>query len=197
MTFLFMIKQQKLVALHQKIKQCQKCSLHKTAFQAVPGEGDVDARIMFIGEAPGRHEDESGRPFVGRAGKLLTQLIESIGIRREDVFITSVVKHRPPKNRAPKSVELKTCKHWLDEQLAIIQPKIIVPLGRFGMKYFLPDIAISQAHGKVFPQKDWWVFPVYHPAYGLRGTRALNALKDDFQALKRVILKRDIKIQGY
>ena len=185
-----MTKQQKLQLLHIAINQCKDCPLYETAIHAVPGEGDVDARLMFIGEAPGRNEDESGRPFVGRAGKLLTALIESIDLKREAVFITSVIKHQPPKNRPPKSDELRSCKHWLDKQLAIIQPKIIIPLGRFALEYFLPQMTITETHGRIFEQNKWFVFPVYHPAYGLRGTGALNALYDDFVKLKRVILEK-------
>ena len=185
-----MIKLEKLKRLHEQIKHCQQCELFKTATNTVPGEGNVDAKLMFVGEAPGRNEDMTGRPFIGRAGKLLTELLLSIGLTREEVFITSVVKHRPPKNRAPKPIEVKTCKHWLDEQLAIIQPKVIVPLGRFGMEYFLPHETITSAHGKIFKQNKWIIFPVYHPAYGLRGTRALKAIRDDFEKLKGVLLKQ-------
>lgn len=147
---------------------------------------------MFVGEAPGRTEDETGRPFVGRAGKLLTQLIASLGLTREQVFITSVIKHRPPKNRPPKPKEIEMCKDWLDAQLAIIQPKVVVPLGRFGMEYFLPGETISHVHGKMTVQAKWIVFPIYHPAYGLRGNRALAAIKDDFLKLKEVLLERKL-----
>lgn len=175
--------------LHNQIANCRNCSLYKTAIHAVPGEGNLDADIMFVGEAPGRQEDETGRPFIGRAGKLLTELLKSIGLTREEVYITSIIKHRPPKNRAPKTREIRACKHWLDLQLEIIRPKLIVPLGRFGMEYFLPDERIVGAHGKLFTQKKWQVFPVYHPAYGLRGTKALAALQDDFKVLKGVIYK--------
>ncbi len=187
-----MSKREKLLQLQQQIIHCQRCPLYATATHAVPGEGAVNAAIMFVGEAPGRTEDETGRPFVGRAGKLLTQLLTSIGIAREAVFITSVIKHRPPKNRPPKPAEIVACKHWLDEQLTIIAPKIIVPLGRFGMEHFLPNQTITAVHGRLIQQKKYAVFPVYHPAYGLRGTRALAALKDDFQKLKRVLLEYKI-----
>ncbi len=183
----------KLTKLHDLINYCQRCPLFAAATHAVPGEGPVTAKLMFVGEAPGRVEDETGKPFVGRAGKLLTQLLAEIGIKREDVFITSVVKHRPPKNRAPKPAEVRMCKHWLDEQLNLVQPKIIVPLGRFGMEHFLPAETITNAHGKLFPQKKWLIFPVYHPAYGLRSTRATQAIRDDFQKLKGVLLKHKIK----
>ncbi|RJR16297.1 uracil-DNA glycosylase [Candidatus Microgenomates bacterium] len=187
-----MSKAEKLAKLAKLIETCTRCPLYKDAIHAVPGEGDPDARVLFVGEAPGRNEDETGRPFVGRAGKLLTSLLESTGIKRESVFITSVIKHRPPKNRQPKPNEIKACADWLDKQLAIIKPKVIVPLGRFGMEHFLPGETITNAHGKVFEKPDWIVFPVYHPAYGLRGNRALAALKDDFLELKRVLLKEKI-----
>ncbi len=183
---------QKIEQLARLIQRCKRCPLYKTATHAVPGEGNPDANIMFVGEAPGRNEDETGKPFVGRAGKLLTTLLKEIGIKREDVFITSVVKHRPPKNRPPKPMEVKICKDWLDQQLAIIKPKLIVPLGRFGMEYFLPGETITSAHGKVFTQPEWLVFPVYHPAYGLRSTRALAAIRGDFQKLKIVLLKEKL-----
>lgn len=182
-----MNNKQQLQMLHRQINECQRCPLFKTAVHAVPGEGAVDAQIMFVGEAPGRNEDETGRPFVGRAGKLLTELIESLGVKRKDVFITSVIKHRPPKNRAPKTPEVVACRHWLDKQLAIIKPQLIVPLGRFGMEYFLPDATITTVHGTLIRQNKWYLFPVYHPAYGLRGTRALQALKADFVQLKKVV----------
>ena len=181
-----------LAQLAKLIDRCQRCPLYETATNAVAGAGPVNAKLMFVGEAPGRNEDLTGKPFVGRAGKLLTQLIESIGLARENVFITSVVKHRPPKNRPPRPLEVTACKHWLDKQLAIIAPKLIVPLGRFGMEYFLPGETITNAHGNVFKQTKWLVFPVYHPAYGLRSTRALTAIRQDFKALKAVLLKERI-----
>lgn len=187
-----MSKAEKLERLAKLIETCTRCPLYEDAIHAVPGEGDPDAQILFVGEAPGRNEDETGRPFVGRAGKLLTTLLVSIGLTRESVFITSVIKHRPPKNRPPKPNEIKACAGWMDKQLAIIEPKIIVPLGRFGMEHFLPGETITNTHGKVYKRSDWAVFPVYHPAYGLRGNRALAALKDDFQSLKRVLLEEKI-----
>jgi len=189
-----MNSQSKINNLHNLITNCQRCPLYKTATSAVPGEGEVNAKLMFVGEAPGRNEDETGKPFVGRAGKLLTLLLSEIGIKREEVFITSVIKHRPPKNRAPKPLEVKICKHWLDLQLGLIKPKIIVPLGRFGMEHFLPKETITAAHGKIFPQKNWLIFPVYHPAYGLRSTKARAAIRADFLKLKGVLLNHKIKV---
>lgn len=179
-----------LTQLHQEIENCTRCPLYKDATFAVPGEGPAGAQIMFVGEAPGRYEDTTGRPFVGRAGQLLTTLIEATGLKRNEVFITSIVKHRPPRNRAPTPRETHACKYWLDKQLDIIKPKLIVTLGRFGMEYFLPREKITQVHGKIYRLNGSYLFPVYHPAYGLRGTRALRALKDDFRKLKEVILKK-------
>lgn len=174
--------------LNKQINNCKRCPLYKLAKNAVPGEGNPKAKIMFVGEAPGRMEDETGRPFVGRAGKLLDQLLESINIKRESVFITSVVKHRPPKNRQPKVPEIKKCSYWLKEQLVVIKPKLIVTLGRFGMEYFLPDKKISFIHGTMVKDKEGrLIFPVYHPAAGLRSTRNKQKLFDDFKKLKNTI----------
>ncbi len=180
---------QKLIEnLHKKISNCRRCPLYKTANHAVPGEGDPNTKIMFVGEAPGRVEDETGRPFVGRAGKLLDQLLESINLPRRSVFITSVVKHRPPKNRQPKPSEVVTCKYWLDHQLSIIKPKLIVTLGRFGLEYFLPKVKISKIHGTIQKSNNnFMIFPLYHPAAGLRSTRNKLKLIEDFQKLKKVI----------
>ncbi|MCL4339023.1 uracil-DNA glycosylase [Patescibacteria group bacterium] len=181
-----------LIELYRKIENCRRCPLYKTAKHAVPGEGKSSAKIMFIGEAPGRNEDETGRPFVGRAGKLLDELLNSIGIARESVFITSVIKHRPPNNRQPKTPEIKACSFFLKLQIKIINPRLIVTLGRFGMEYFLPEEKISEIHGKIINKvkKDGMmlsIFPVYHPAAGLRSTRNKEKLFEDFRKLKKII----------
>lgn len=187
-----MTKKEKLEELNKLIVACTRCPLYVNATHAVPGEGDSDASVMFVGEAPGKNEDLTGRPFIGRAGKLLSTLLVEIGLRREGVFITSVIKHRPPKNRPPKPAEVVVCNEWLDKQLAIIQPKIVVPLGRFGMEHFLPDETITSAHGKLFKKETMLIFPLYHPAYGLRSTKALHALREDFHKLKVVLLKEKL-----
>lgn len=180
-----------LTYLHKKIQNCHRCPLYKTAKNAVPGEGNSNTKIMFVGEAPGRVEDETGRPFVGRAGRLLDQLLNSINLKRDSVFITSVVKHRPPKNRAPKKSEINACTYWLKTQLRIIKPKLIVTLGRFGMEYFLPREKISQIHGTIkktlVDGREIIIFPLYHPAAGLRSTRNKRKLFDDFKKLKKVL----------
>lgn len=177
--------------LHFRIENCHRCPLYKTAINAVPGEGNSKTQIMFIGEAPGRNEDETGRPFVGRAGKLLDQLLLSVNMDRKTVFITSVIKHRPPKNRQPKTPEIQACKFWLKEQLSIIKPKIIITLGRFGLEYFLPKEKISKVHGTIrktlVDGRKMHLFPLYHPAAGLRSTRSKKTLFEDFKKLKIAI----------
>lgn len=176
-----------LASLARKIQDCRRCPLFKTAKNSVSGEGDPKSGITFIGEAPGRYEDETGRPFVGRAGKLLDKLLESIKLKREDVYITSVIKHRPPKNRQPKSPEIKACSYWLNQQLSVINPRLIVTLGRIGMEYFLPEKKISAVHGKIQKMGKYTIFPVYHPAAGLRSTRNRLKLFEDFSKLKEII----------
>ncbi len=180
-----------LEKINHQIERCRRCPLYKTANIAVPGDGNPNAKIIFIGEAPGRREDETGLPFVGRAGKLLDQLLESIDLDRKSVFITSVIKHHPPKNRQPKPLEIKKCSHFLDMQLSIIKPHIIVTLGRFAMEYFLINKKISQIHGTIQlitkDKQDYKIFPVYHPAAGLRSTKNKNKLFEDFQKLDNVI----------
>lgn len=180
-----------LKELNNQIINCRKCPLYKTAQKSVPGDGNPDAKIVFIGEAPGRREDETGLPFVGRAGKLLDQLLDSINLNRKSVFITSVIKHHPPKNRQPKPLEIKQCSRFLDIQLSIIKPQIIVTLGRFAMEYFLINEKISQIHGTIQlitkDKQDYKIFPVYHPAAGLRSIRNKNKLFEDFKKLEKVI----------
>lgn len=154
--------------LRQKVQACRLCRLHKTATQPVFGEGNERSEIMFVGEAPGRQEDLQGKPFVGAAGKFLNEMLAEIGLNREDVFITNIVKHRPPENRDPLPDEIKACSPYLDAQIKIIKPLLIVTLGRHAMNYFLPDLIISQVHGKPKRVKSGQVFlPLYHPASAL------------------------------
>lgn len=150
------------------------------------GEGNADCEVMFIGEAPGFHEDRLKRPFVGRGGQLLDEMIKSIGWRREDVYITNIVKRRPPENRDPLPGEIELYKPYLARQLEIISPKVIVALGRFAMNYFLPDAKITRDHGRVFKIGGRLVFPVYHPAAALRSPQMMEELKEDFKKLPRV-----------
>ena|SRR3989344_6665963 len=153
------------------------------------GEGDPDAKIVFIGEAPGFHEDKHQRPFVGRAGQLLNKMLLDLGWKRESVYITNIVKRRPPENRDPFPEEIEAYKPYLKQQLAIIQPKIIATLGRFSMNYFLPKAKISLDHGKVAEFKKCVVYPLYHPAAALRSTNVLKELDKDFKGLPMLLKK--------
>jgi len=170
-----------------EITKCQKCRLCETATQSVVGDGSLDAKIIFIGEAPGKNEDEQGKPFVGRAGKLLTSLIEDLGMKREDVWIGNIIKHRPPKNRDPKPDEIEACRYFLTKQIEIINPQVIITLGRFSFNYFVPDGKITSERGKLIDIGNYKVFPVYHPAAALRNKKFLNTLKDDFSKLSEII----------
>jgi DNA polymerase len=157
-----------------EVRVCTKCRLHQTRTRAVPGEGDPETEVIFVGEGPGFNEDREGRPFVGRAGGLLVKLLAAIGWRREDVFITNVVKCRPPDNRDPQPDEIAACAPYLRRQLEVLDPAVVVTLGRFSMATFMPGARISQAHGTVRPvdpatgARSALVFAMYHPAAALR-----------------------------
>jgi len=151
------------------------------------GEGNIDCDVMFIGEAPGANEDRLKRPFVGRGGQLLDSMIESIGWKRERVYITNIVKRRPPENRDPFPKEIEAYKPYLTRQIEIINPKVIVTLGRFSMNYFLPEAKITRDHGGVFRVEERILYPVYHPAAALRSTAMLNVLREDFKKLPKIV----------
>jgi DNA polymerase len=163
-----------LDAVAAEIRVCTNCRLHETRTRAVPGEGDPETEVVFIGEGPGFNEDREGRPFIGRAGDLLIKLLASIGWRRDDVFITNVVKCRPPENRDPQPDEIAACAPFLHRQLAVLDPAVIVTLGRYSMGTFMPGARISGAHGTVRPvdpatgASSALVFAMYHPAAALR-----------------------------
>jgi len=176
-----------LTQLEQEIAVCTKCALCKTAIHPVPGEGNINADIVFVGEAPGATEDATGRPFVGRAGKLLEELLIALKMERKDVWIGNIIKHRPPKNRDPLPEELAACEVYLTRQLSAINPRLIVTLGRFSMNYFYPEGKISRDHGNLIKVKDYYVFPVYHPAAALRNGKMFEALKKDFLKIPSVI----------
>jgi uracil-DNA glycosylase family 4 len=167
--------------------------LAKTATHLVPGEGNPDANIVLIGEAPGKNEDLTGRPFVGAAGKFLTQLLQSAGLERDDVFITSIVKYRPPNNRDPLPAEKEASWPYLLRQLKVIQPKLVVTLGRHSMGYFVPNVTISQAHGKLIKGDDWDILPVYHPAAALYSGATRVLVLDDFMKLKKIVTNLERK----
>jgi uracil-DNA glycosylase len=154
----------------------------------VPGDGNPHAEIMFIGEAPGQKEDEQGRPFVGPAGKLLEELLNSIGLKREDIYITNVVKFRPPENRDPTPEEKEACMPFLKLEIALIKPKVIVPLGRHALGTFLPKMNITAAHGKAHKINDAiGIFPLYHPAAALHNPNLRDTLFADMKALKEFL----------
>jgi uracil-DNA glycosylase len=157
------------------------------ATNLVPGEGSATAKVMLVGEAPGAKEDESGRPFVGGAGKLLNHLLAEAGLERDDVFITNVVKARPPGNRDPKADEVAHHLPWLVAQLEVIRPKLLVPLGRHALKRFAPDMTITASHGHVIERDGRTLFPMYHPAAALRNPSLRKALHEDAQALREAL----------
>lgn len=173
--------------LVQEINACQRCTLAQKRTHAVPGEGSITADIMFIGEAPGYYEDQQGRPFVGRAGQVLNDLLAAIGLKREDVYITNMLKCRPPENRDPLQDEITACGGYLDRQIKLIAPKVIVTLGRFSFGKFFPGEAISKARGTPRKWGDLWVYPIYHPAAVLHNPRLKPALEDDFKRLPELI----------
>jgi DNA polymerase len=176
-----------LEKLAAEIAQCTGCLLHGGRTKAVPGEGPEKADIMFIGEAPGFHEDQQGRPFVGAAGKFLEELLESIGLGRKDVYIANVIKCRPPGNRDPLPEEIEACKPFLDRQIELIQPKLIVTLGRFSMARIFPKARISTIHGQ--PRKVGGIvyYPMYHPAAALHQPSLRHTIKEDMQRIPQLI----------
>ncbi len=171
----------------QKVSVCEKCDLHHSRKKGVPGEGPADADIVFIGEGPGFHENMQGRPFVGAAGEFLEELLGTIGMTREDVFITNVVKCRPPSNRDPAPEELDACSSYLDRQLQAIRPKVIVTLGRFSMARYIPNAKISEIHGRPIKVRGTLVVPFYHPAAALHRPSLRPVVEEDFAKLPELI----------
>ncbi len=179
--------QEELARVAAEVRACTRCALAKGRTQAVPGEGPADAEIMFIGEAPGFHEDRQGRPFVGAAGHFLEELLASIGLSRDQVFITNVVKCRPPGNRDPMPDEVAACKAYLDRQIEAIKPKIIVTLGRHSMARFFPGASISRIHGRPKRAGDVIYFPMFHPAAGLHQPRWRPIIEEDMKKLPALL----------
>lgn len=182
--------------LEEKVRDCRKCPLGQLRTNAVPGAGSYDAKVMFVGEAPGYWEDQKGLPFVGRAGKVLDELLEGIGLSREEVYITNIVKCRPPNNRDPAEEEIRACSPYLDRQIDIIRPKVIVPLGRHSMAYILKKFGfevepISKSHGKTFDARTLFgkvvIMPSYHPAVALYKPAMKEDLIKDFQKLRGLL----------
>ncbi len=173
-----------LASIAGAVSGCTRCPLHSTRTHAVPGEGNPHAEIMFIGEGPGFHEDQSGRPFVGAAGAFLNDMLQAIGLSREAVFITNVVKCRPPGNRDPEPVEVETCtKAFLFQQIELIDPKVIVTLGRFSMALWFPSARISQIHGRPRAVGHRLIVPFFHPAAALHQQSLRSTLIEDFKKL--------------
>jgi uracil-DNA glycosylase family 4 len=176
-----------LEILAAEVAKCTRCLLHQGRTKAVPGEGPENAEIMFIGEAPGFHEDQQGRPFVGAAGRFLEELLASIELKRTDVYITNVIKCRPPGNRDPLPEEMASCKPFLDRQIELIQPRIIVTLGRFSMARAFPKARISRIHGQ--PRKIGGIvyYPMYHPAAALHQPSLRRTVEDDMSRIPELI----------
>jgi DNA polymerase len=176
-----------LAQIAKEVALCTNCQLHHSRKKAVPGEGPAHAEIMFIGEGPGFHENEQGRPFVGAAGKFLDQLLAQAGVTRADVWIGNVVKCRPPENRDPELEELSACDAFLERQIALLNPSIIVTLGRFSMGKFMPDVRISQVHGQMRRVGNRYVIAMYHPAAALHQAALKPAILADFAKLPELL----------
>jgi uracil-DNA glycosylase family 4 len=178
---------EEVLELHGRVRECTACPLHLTRTLAVPGYGPVTARVMAVGEAPGENEDREGKPFVGAAGRLLTSLLESVGLDRRDIYITNIIKCRPPRNRDPEPLEVEACSPFLDEQIALLQPDVILLLGRHALTRLLPDAGgISRLHGERLQRNDRVYVPLYHPAAAIYN----GALKETLEADMR-------RVRGY
>ncbi len=183
-----MSDEQELEKLAKQIMVCTRCELHRSRKNAVPGEGPTHAEIMFIGEGPGARENEQGRPFVGASGKFLDQLLEQASVTRADVWITNVVKCRPPGNRDPLPDEVETCtSNYLQHQIRIVDPSIIVTLGRFSMSLFFKGAKITQIHGQMRKVEDHFVIPMYHPAAALHRLSLKSEIMADFAKLPQLL----------
>lgn len=178
-----------LTELYKEVAVCQRCELSQGRTKTVPGEGPENAEIMFIGEAPGFHEDRQGRPFVGAAGKFLDELLASIGLTREDVYIGNVIKCRPPSNRDPQPDEIAACKPFLDKQIELIQPKLIVTLGRFSMARYFPNTKITRIHGQPKRIGGRIYYPMFHPAAALHQPKWRPIVKEDMLKIPQILKK--------
>ncbi len=177
-----------LTELYREIAQCRQCEeLARTRNKVVPGEGPEKPQIVFIGEAPGFHEDQQGRPFVGQAGQFLEELLASIGLKRQDVYICNVVKCRPPGNRDPLPVEIKNCQKWLDRQLELLSPKMIVTLGRYSLARYFPGETISKVHGKARRENNVIYFAMYHPAAALHQQSLRQTIEADIRKIPELL----------
>ncbi|HUV45846.1 MAG TPA: uracil-DNA glycosylase [Dehalococcoidia bacterium] len=178
-----------LTELYQEIANCRDCELAKYRTKVVPGEGREDADLLFIGEAPGWHEDQQGRPFVGPAGAFLDQLLASIGLSREQVYIANVIKCRPPQNRDPLPAEIQACCRWLDRQIEIIRPRMIITLGRYSLARYFPNESIGKIHGKARKLGDIIYYPMYHPAAALHQGSLRRIIEADVLQIPQVLVQ--------
>ncbi len=176
-----------LTELCREIENCQDCELAKYRGKVVPGEGSEEADLLFIGEAPGWHEDQQGRPFVGSAGQFLDQLLASIDLRREEVYIANVIKCRPPQNRDPLPSEIQACRKWLDRQIELIHPKMIVTLGRYSLARYFPNESIGKIHGKARKSGDVIYYPMYHPAAALHQGSLRQIIEADMLRIPQLL----------
>ena len=181
--------------INQEIAHCQLCAIARSRTRAVPGEGPEDAEIMFVGEAPGWHEDQQGRPFVGPAGKYLEQLLALIGLKREQVYITNVIKTRPPDNRDPLPSEITSCRPWLERQIEIIRPRMIVTLGRYSMAMFFPGKTISKIHGTAQKRDGVIYFAMYHPAAALHQQSLRQAIETDMRKISALLAEAKTMVE--
>jgi uracil-DNA glycosylase family 4 len=179
--------EEELRAIAREVSECKLCKLHLSRKLAVPGEGPAQSEIILIGEGPGFHENEQGRPFVGAAGQFLEELLASIGMKRDQVFICNVVKCRPPGNREPLPEEIEACSVFLDRQIRALNPKLIVTLGRFSLARFLPNAKISAVHGQARTANGRLVMPMYHPAAALHQPSFRRSIEEDFARLPEMI----------
>lgn len=177
----------KLADLYSEITDCKSCGLARTRRKVVPGEGAENAEIMFIGEAPGWHEDQQGRPFVGPAGKFLEELLALIGLKRSDVYIANVIKCRPPNNRDPLPLEIQACSSFLERQIELICPRMIVTLGRYSMSRYFPGETISKVHGTSRKKGEIIYFAMYHPAAALHQPALRQVLESDMLKIPRIL----------
>jgi uracil-DNA glycosylase family 4 len=176
-----------LAQLCEEIIACRDCELAKYRTKVVPGEGTENAALLFIGEAPGWHEDQQGRPFVGPAGQFLDQLLASIGLQREKVYIANVIKCRPPQNREPLPAEIQSCRKWLDRQIETIQPQMIVTLGRYSLARYFPNESIGKIHGKPRKLEDVIYYPMYHPAAALHQGSLRQTIETDMLKIPQIL----------
>ncbi|PMP73657.1 MAG: uracil-DNA glycosylase [Roseiflexus castenholzii] len=182
-----------LQQIADEVRACTACRLHQSAMRAVPGEGPADAKVMFIGEAPGFHEDRQGRPFVGAAGQFLEELLGLAGLRRSEVFIANVIKHRPPDNRDPLPDEIAACSQFLERQIAALNPLVIVTLGRFSMARWFPGEKISRIHGQPRWIEGRMIIPMMHPAAALHQPQYRALIEDDFRRLPEFMAQAEAK----